>query len=682
MKLGVFFCTCNNTVDIDFRNVKKSIKKEVEVVEVNDQLCQGGLDYIIDDLRRFDLDCIIIAGCTEKKRIFDRVISSFDCDSFVLNLREHCGWVHGRKEATEKAKCMIAATISSVAMHDSYPRPDKIAVDAGYDVIVAGKEDDRALDVAKSLSNVANVHLVTNTVREWCDELELHSGSIKDVRGEIGAFEVEIERDIDRAKCIACGLCAEACPKNVIQYDAIYTIGEGCDECGDCVKVCPTGAIAFHSREVIHAGHVLVIDKEWEGPTQFGIYRAENYEDALKKALDVVSNLGEIEKAKYLSLDLRRCASGRSELLGCELCLSCPYGAVTREGVKMRFSDVGCQGCGLCTSLCPLSVPQLRGHPSQLLYAQIDGLLAEDLHPKVLLFACQEHVEKLNEVGRKKIQYPGVLPLFVPCTDVVSEAHILSACERGADGVILWGCENSHREQLESVVTFAQKTLSAFGLGDRVLLMGDAHFDARDFARTLTGFVKKLSPSPLRKKKPGTIDFAKSKRDILLDLIESLSVKTDVHPTLREDNTPFPFAEVSINDSCTLCNACVTMCPTDALSKADNKINFIYGDCIACGLCAHACPEEAIDVKRVLDFSQLVKRERKKLIEAEFVACAECGKLFMPKSAFERMTALLQEGGGEGELNIEERLELLGYCEKCRPVKAVELSLQKLENSK
>ncbi|MDI6811637.1 MAG: 4Fe-4S binding protein [archaeon] len=692
MRLGIFLCTCNNTVDIDFRTVKKGIKKEVEVVETHDLLCQGGLDYIIDDLRRLDLDGIIIGACTEKKRIFERVTAGFGCDTFFLNLREHCGWVHGRKEATEKAKRMIEAAISYAETTDSLPNPEKIDLKAGYDVLVIGDDAEGALEVAKSLSQLATVHLVTKNVHEWCDEPEIHIASLKGIRGKIGDFEVEIESAIEREKCISCGLCTDACSKHAIRYDAVYTIGEECDECGDCIEVCPTGAIAFHNREVIHVGQILVIDKEWRGSTQFGIYRAEDYEDALRKAHDVISNLGEIEKERYLALDLTRCASGRSELIGCELCLPCPYEAIRREGVRMVFSDVKCQGCGLCTSLCPLSVPQLRGYPNRLLYSQIENLLSGDLDSKVLLFACSDHIETLNAVGRRKIRYPAVLPLFVPCIDVISETHILSAFERGADGVILWGCENYHREQIESkplqgfrgqrggaplMAAFAQMTLSAFGLGERVLVMDDAEFDAEDFANTITNFVKTLSPSPIRKKKPGAIDFGNPKRDILLDLIQTLYLKTGVHPTLKEENTPFPFADISINSKCTLCNACVTLCPTNALGKDDNKINFVYGLCIACGLCEQACPEGSIELRRTLDFSLLVEKTRKKLFEAELVACAECGKLFMPKSALARISSILKEGEGTGELNVEERLELLRYCEKCRAVKAIELSLKK-----
>jgi hypothetical protein len=54
----------------------------------------------------------------------------------------------------------------------------------------------------------------------------------------------------------------------------------------------------------------------------------------------------------------------------------------------------------------------------------------------------------------------------------------------------------------------------------------------------------------------------------------------------------------------------------------------------------------------------------------------------MPKAAFERIAKTLKDGTDEGELTIEERVDLLKYCTKCRPAKAVELSLEKLEREK
>ena len=673
MKLGIFICNCNGSIDIDFKNVKKSLKSEagLEVVEIHDLLCQRGLEYIQDDIRRLKLDSIIIAACTVKNSIIEHVTAGIDTS--FLNIREHCGWVQESKEATEKAKSMIKAAIRYITIRRSIPEPQKIALNVGYDVLAIGDENKGAIEVAKNLSKLTNVQLLTDNVRYWIDDLEIHIGTLKDIRGEIGAFDVEIEDNIDLAKCISCGLCATACPKDAIKYDAVYRIGAGCDDCGDCISVCPTGAIMLHNRKVIRAGQILLIEKEWAA--QFGLYSAER-ENAFSSAIEIIANSGTIEKPKYLDLDLRQCASGTSGLTGCEYCLPCPYNAIWREGSKMVFSEERCQGCGLCTSLCPLSVPKLHEYPDHLIYSQIEDLLSADLDRKVLLFACSERAEDLNAVGRKRKKYPALLPLFVPCIDLVSEAHILSAFAFGAAGVILWGCDDCYHEQIKSKVKFAELALSAYKLDEGVLLISNAE----DFVTQVTDFVNKLSP--IRKKKRSEmIDFTKPKRDIVLELLHDLYRITGVRPTLIEENTEFPFADVRIIQKCLVCNACEGLCPTKALTKDNNKINFLYGRCIACGLCEQACPEEAITLDRTLDFSRLIERERKTILESEFIACVGCGKLFVSKNAFERISKTLRESGGKeevtGELSLKQKLELLRYCEDCRAPKAVAWAYKK-----
>jgi len=680
MKLGVFLCTCDRSIEIDARDIKKALKRDVEIVELQDQLCLQGLDYLIDDIRRMGLDAVLIAACTEKNQIFDRIAAGFGCDTHFLNLRDYCGRVHGRKEATEKAISMIKAALDSMMARETRPLPERIAVEVGFDVLVVGKKGTGAFEVAKSLVPLANVQLLTDSVSEWCDEPVLHFGQLKAIRGEIGKFEVEIERNIDYERCIACGRCAEACPIEVIQYDAVYSIGAGCDECGKCIEVCPTGAIAFHTPEVLQTGQIIVLDREWEETPQFGVYTAVDEADALRKTCQLIANLGTLEKERYLTVDLKRCASGRSELLGCEYCLPCPYGAIQREGVKLVFSDAGCLGCGLCASLCPISVPQLHTYPNRALYEQLEQLLAADMDRKVVLLTSLDNAEKLATVGRRGIPYPPVLPLFVPCIDVIAETHLLTAFERGAEGVILWGCPESHLERLDPAISFTRKVLAAFGLGDRVLVLDDASLKPDEFGKRLTDFVNHLKPSPLRKKKPEPIDFAALKRTILQQVLCTLSQKTGVRPALREANGAYPFAEVGIDAStCTLCNACVTLCPTKALRKSENAIHFRYANCIACGLCEHACPEESISLQRILDLAQLMDGGEKKLVEVERITCAGCGAPFMPRAAFERIRTALEQAGDEGEFNLDERLKMLTYCTKCRPVKAVELAMEKAE---
>ena len=97
------------------------------------------------------------------------------------------------------------------------------------------------------------------------------------ISGEAGNFEVQVTRHpryVDLDKCIACGLCAEKCPRKVaneqdgglgqrkaiyVQYaqavplkyvidpqECIYLIK---GKCKACEKFCPTGAIRFDDRE-------------------------------------------------------------------------------------------------------------------------------------------------------------------------------------------------------------------------------------------------------------------------------------------------------------------------------------------------------------------------------------------------------------------------------------------------
>jgi heterodisulfide reductase subunit A len=112
---------------------------------------------------------------------------------------------------------------------------------------------------------------------------------VKGITGEQGNFDIEVlqhPRYVDPDKCIACGLCAEKCPKKVdSEYDAglgkrksihvkyaqavplKYVIDEAnCiyltkGKCGVCEKVCPADAIRYDDkpRELsINVGAVII----------------------------------------------------------------------------------------------------------------------------------------------------------------------------------------------------------------------------------------------------------------------------------------------------------------------------------------------------------------------------------------------------------------------------------------
>jgi NAD-dependent dihydropyrimidine dehydrogenase PreA subunit len=56
--------------------------------------------------------------------------------------------------------------------------------------------------------------------------------------------------ELNKEKCIGCGMCLEVCPHHVFQMDskkAQIQNRDGCMECGACSRNCPVGAITVRA---------------------------------------------------------------------------------------------------------------------------------------------------------------------------------------------------------------------------------------------------------------------------------------------------------------------------------------------------------------------------------------------------------------------------------------------------
>jgi len=53
--------------------------------------------------------------------------------------------------------------------------------------------------------------------------------------------------ELEKEKCILCGLCVDACPQHVLQmnFDGIFfSRPQDCQYCAVCEEICPQGALA------------------------------------------------------------------------------------------------------------------------------------------------------------------------------------------------------------------------------------------------------------------------------------------------------------------------------------------------------------------------------------------------------------------------------------------------------
>jgi len=50
-------------------------------------------------------------------------------------------------------------------------------------------------------------------------------------------------------------------------------------------------------------------------------------------------------------------------------------------------------------------------------------------------------------------------------------------------------------------------------------------------------------------------------------------------------------------DKCTGCETCVSECPSEAISMADEVASVDTEACVDCGVCVDVCPAEAIEME-------------------------------------------------------------------------------------
>ncbi len=713
--VGVFLCTCGKSMNLDFGRLAKDLGgvKGVSVVEVTDILCgKDGIPYITQHLRWEDErkpERVVIGACDRKRSLFEEVAKSHGLEENaldVVNIRELCGWVHeDKKAATEKARAVLKWQVTR-------PRYAPVLLEIPHEpsvLVVGGVNAVRLAGELSKLGVKAQVlpdggYLKKDCAfcisSELCDSYDRDclyqdgngvytNCALSEINGNKGGLEVKLarKRGIDMAKCIECNKCVEICPKKAIftPTDAVsklYMISDACDGCGACAEECPAAAIALEPKEeVLKVSEVIsFVDiparggvHSYTGPTPM-----EAYERALAAALRVAQFLRRVEKRKIVDTRSELCSNhyivGKEVATkGCAFCAeACVHGAVG-SGL---LDHPTCVECGTCMGACPQGVIRWVEHPQADLMGEMDAYLNADLKSKILMFACMEcGREALLEAGSRRMHYPAVMTTFVPCLGSVGEDQIFRALDLGADGVILAGCaagKCAHREGFKGAgkrVKFAMEILDAFGIGkDRIRLIQSNPEEPGKLVEAISEFADALrgkGASPLSKKEPIALklDGKKSRREVLIELLQGFSAKTGVDSGVIKGD--YPFGDVSIDvKKCTLCTACANLCATGAMRSAKSEKNeegwvqdvfFTHSYCTACNICEDICPEKAIDVERMLDLKRFLSKGEAKL-EIELVHCEDCGMPIMAHTAFNKLS---------GDMT-QKALPFAKLCRDCR----------------
>jgi ferredoxin len=313
---------------------------------------------------------------------------------------------------------------------------------------------------------------------------------------------------------------------------------------------------------------------------------------------------------------------------GCRLCATrCPTDALVWQGGSVRYDPNTCVACGICLTSCPTGATVNPSADPRAIEAEIRTAIDESPEPVGIRYRCRGSIIA-GEDGWHQVE--------VPCTGMLTVGWLLTPLVMGAIDVEAvpcqaGGCNLRNDEKLEATLADFDTVLGAFG--------------------TITAFDSDREESWLSERST-------------LRLIEHLAL---LQPDAACALDTADVGSVSIDPStCTACQMCAQVCPTDALNTwldSDGvHIDFDPGSCVGCAQCVATCPEiaqGAISLSRDFDAADLAIGRREVRHEPTPL-CELCGKPVAPVAMLNRIEEMLGEGGTATMVLIGSR------CVDCR----------------
>ena len=395
-----------------------------------------------------------------------------------------------------------------------------------------------------------------------------------------------------------------------------------------------------------------------------GYFAPRGDEAALAAAIEQAGELvGEFEKPRYFAYDPGICAHGASGISGCTRCLdACPTGAIRSIGERVEVDPYLCQGAGVCASACPTGAityayPPPGGQLAALRAALVAYREAGGQAPAILFHDTQAGAGEWERVARQAPE--SVIPWAVEEIGSVGMDAWTACIAWGARVVMLVPPQvpDSVRRELDVQIEVTRAILDAMGYAPALVALAA---DDESLDRALGA-----APGPAADP-PATFAPSGEKRTDIRLALDHLHAHARRRPEVVELPAAAPFGRVEADrDACTLCMACVSVCPASALQAGGDepRLSFIEMNCVQCGLCERACPESCITRSPRYLFDREARRSARTLNEDQPFHCVSCGKVFGTTAVVMRMQQRL---AGHSMFQAPGALARLAMCEDCR----------------
>jgi len=630
----ILVCSCDDTMPLDSGALRRGCAG-FDIV-TGRQFCRAELGRV---RALASSSTALTIGCTQEEPVFREIAAAAGAEMRFVNLRESAGWSAEATKAGPKIAALAAA--ATVPM----PDPTFVRLDSGGAALVYGR-DEQAIEAASLLKDQLNVTVLIARLGEIVPprrtNFPIIKGVVRSIKGQLGAFELVVD-DYALPLPSSRGSLAFGPARN------------GATSNCDIVLDLSGGAPLFPAPDL-----------------RDGYVRADPGDPiaVLKAVLRARDLVGSFDKPRYVDFTAELCAHSRSGIVGCRRCLDlCPTSAIAPAGDHVTIDDKICAGCGQCAAACPTGAASYALPPAETLLRKLRTLLtayreAGGTQP-VLLLHDEEHGGALIEaLARHGDGLPAdVLPFTVNEVTQIGLEAVAAAFAYGAAAVrILMRTKPRHDPAgLHQTIAVAETILADLGLqGERLAAIGtDDPFALIDALRAIE------VGEPVAR--PASFEPAGSKRDVLRLALAELHRVAPLRADLIDLPAGAPFGAVEVGDGCTLCLACVSACPTGALSDDPDRpvLRFAEDACVQCGLCKATCPEKVVRLVPRLAFA--ATGTGCVLREEEPFSCIRCGKPFGVKSTINRIVAKLEDRHWMYR-DAPQRLDLIKMCEDCRVI--------------